>query len=97
MPCDISKAERGYRLLDASSYSLSLQAPALTAETPLDDAYSALAWHLLGSSQRLAEQYRFNGHWRLLQDWVEMLAELRALTSSLQPRRAPRPHNCVLR
>ncbi|EGH45677.1 adenylate cyclase [Pseudomonas syringae pv. pisi str. 1704B] len=56
MPCDISKAERGYRLLDASSYSLSLQAPALTAETPLDDAYSALAWHLLGSSQRLAEQ-----------------------------------------
>jgi inorganic triphosphatase YgiF len=38
---------------------------------------------LLGSSQRLAEQYRFNGHWRLLQDWVENLAELRALLSSL--------------
>ena len=96
MPCDISKAERGYRLLDASSYSLSLPTPTLNAETPLDDAYSALAWHLLGSSQRLAEQYRFNGHWRLLQDWVEMLAELRALTSSLG-QAAPRSSSAQLR
>jgi inorganic triphosphatase YgiF len=68
----------------------------LTAETPLDDAFSALAWHLLGSSQRLAEQYRFNGHWRLLQDWVEMLAELRALTSSLG-QAAPRASTAQLR
>ena len=83
MPCDISKAERGYRLYDANSYSLSLPAPQISAETPLDDAFAALSWHLLGSSQRLAEQYRFNGHWRLLQDWVENLAELRALVSSL--------------
>ncbi|WP_397450916.1 inorganic triphosphatase [Pseudomonas sp. NA-150] len=83
MPCDISKAERGYRLFDASSYSLSLPIPELNPEMPLDDAYSVLAWHLLGSSQRLAEQYRFNGHWRLLQDWVALLSELRALTSSL--------------
>ncbi|MEE4342824.1 CYTH domain-containing protein [Pseudomonas alliivorans] len=96
MPCDISKAERGYRLLDASSYSLSLAAPELTAETSLDDAYSALSWHLLGSSQRLAEQYRFNGHWRLLQDWVELLAELRALTSSLG-QAAPRASTAQLR
>ena len=83
MPCDISKAERGYRLFDANSYSLSLPQPALTAETPLDDAFAALAWHLLGSSQRLAEQYRFNGHWRLLQDWVQQLIELRALAGSM--------------
>ena len=83
MPCDISKAERGYRLFDANSYSLSLAAPQITAEMPLDDAFAALSWHLLSSSQRLAEQYRFNGHWRLLQDWVENLAEMRALISSL--------------
>jgi inorganic triphosphatase YgiF len=83
MPCDISKAERGYRLFDANSYSLSLPAPLLTAELPLDDAFAALSWHLLSSSQRLAEQYRFNGHWRLLQDWVENLTELRALIGSL--------------
>ncbi len=83
MPCDISKAERGYRLSDPGSYALSLPMPVLTAETTLDDAYAALAWHLLASSQRLAEQYRFNGHWRLLQEWVEQLVELRAITGSL--------------
>jgi len=96
MPCDISKAERGYRLFDANSYSLSLPAPQLTAEMPLDDAFAALAWHLLGSSQRLAEQYRFNGHWRLLQDWVALLVELRALTGSLG-QAAPRTSTHELR
>ncbi|MCY1361507.1 hypothetical protein D9M69_481750 [compost metagenome] len=83
MPCDISKAERGYRLFDESSYDLRLPAPALDAEQPLDDAFAALAWHLLGSSQRLAEQYRFNGHWRLLADWLAQLIDLRALLGSL--------------
>ena len=96
MPCDISKAERGYRLYDANSYSLSLPAPQLTPETQLDDAFAALCWHLLGSSQRLAEQYRFNGHWRLLLDWVENLAEMRALLSSLG-QAAPRPATHDLR
>lgn len=96
MPCDISKAERGYRLFDANSYTLSLPAPEFSAETALDDAFAALTWHLLGSSQRLAEQYRFNGHWRLLQDWVENLAELRALLSSLG-QAAPRQSTAELR
>jgi len=96
MPCDISKAERGYRLYDANSYSLSLPAPQLTAEMPVDDAFAALAWHLLGSSQRLAEQYRFNGHWRLLQDWVQQLIELRALVGSLG-QAAPRQSTSELR
>ncbi|SDS50022.1 adenylate cyclase [Pseudomonas asplenii] len=96
MPCDISKAERGYRLFDANSYSLSLPAPQLTAETTVDDAFAALAWHLLGSSQRLAEQYRFNGHWRLLQDWLQQLIELRALVGSLG-QVAPRQSTSELR
>ena len=96
MPCDISKAERGYRLFDANSYSLSLPAPELHAEMPLDDAFAAVMWHLLGSSQRLAEQYRFNGHWRLLQDWVENLGELRALLGSLG-QAAPRQSTSELR
>ncbi|MFK3774691.1 inorganic triphosphatase [Pseudomonas sp. NPDC089406] len=96
MPCDISKAERGYRLLDEASYELDLPASELDAEMPLDDAYAALAWQLLGSSQRLAEQYRHNGHWRLLQDWVRCLAELRALTASLG-QAAPRPVTKALR
>ncbi|WP_017903043.1 inorganic triphosphatase [Pseudomonas asplenii] len=96
MPCDISKAERGYRLFDANSYSLSLPAPQLSAETSVDDAFTALAWHLLGSSQRLAEQYRFNGHWRLLQDWLQQLIELRALVGSLG-QVAPRQSTSELR
>jgi inorganic triphosphatase YgiF len=96
MPCDISKAERGYRLFDPASYSLALPAPELTAEMALDDAVAAIAWYLLGSSQRLAEQYRFNGHWRLLVDWVEQLVELRALLGSLG-QAAPRASSRVLR
>ena len=82
-PCDISKAERGYRLLDPASYQVSLPAPELDPEMSLDDAFSAIAWHLLASSQRLAEQYQHTGHWRLLQDWVQCLGELRAMASSL--------------
>ncbi|MDF9619869.1 CYTH domain-containing protein [Pseudomonas entomophila] len=96
MPCDISKAERGYRLLDPDSYELDLPHTELDAETPLDDAFTALAWQLLGSSQRLAEQFRHNGHWRLLQDWVRCLAELRALAGSLG-QAAPRPTTRALR
>lgn len=96
MPCDISKAERGYRLFDSGSYSLSLPAPELNAEQSLDDAFCALAWHLLGSSQRLAEQYRFNGHWKLLAQWLEKLVELRALLSSLG-QAAPRASSTALR
>ncbi|WP_437879401.1 CYTH domain-containing protein [Pseudomonas sp. LRF_L74] len=83
MPCDISKAERGYRLYDAGSYSLNLPAPQLDPEQPLDEAFAAVAWHLLGGSQRLAEQYRWNGHWRLLVDWLQQLIDLRALLASL--------------
>ncbi|WP_095156419.1 inorganic triphosphatase [Pseudomonas sp. Irchel 3E13] len=95
-PCDISKAERGYRLLDPTSYQVSLPAAELTPEMSLDDAFAAIAWQLLGSSQRLAEQYRYNGHWRLLQDWVQCLAELRGLASSLG-QAAPRATTRALR
>lgn len=96
MPCDISKAERGYRLLDPDSYDLSLPGAELEPEMPLDDAFAALAWQLLASSQRLAEQYRHNGHWSLLQEWVKCLAELRALVTSLG-QAAPRTTSRTLR
>lgn len=96
MPCDISKAERGYRLFDAGSYSLSLPAPQPSAEMPLDEAFAALAWHLLGASQRLAEQYRWSGHWSLLQDWLQQLVDLRALLASLG-QAAPRASSRQLR
>ena len=96
MPCDISKAERGYRLFDAASYSLSLPAPILQAEQSLDEAFAAVALHLLGNSQRLAEQYRFNGHWKLLEQWLQQLTDLRALLASLG-QAAPRASSHALR
>lgn len=83
MPCDISKAERGYRLFDPASYRVSLPEPELAAGQALDEAFSAIAWYLLGNSQRLAEQYRWCGHWKLLEQWLERLVELRALLSSM--------------
>ena len=96
MPCDVSKAERGYRLLDEGSYQLDLPVSELHAEMPLDDAYAALAAAQQLPGQRLAEQYRHSGHWRLLQDWVQCLAELRAITASLG-QAAPRPVTKALR
>ncbi|HKM38159.1 MAG TPA: CYTH domain-containing protein [Thiopseudomonas sp.] len=83
MPCDISKAERGYRLFDANSYNVAAEPAQLTADMPLDDALTAIAWQLLGNSQRLAEQYRFNGHWKLLEQWLQQLVSLRAVLASL--------------
>ena len=80
----------------ADSYSLSLPAPAPHAEQPLDEVVAALAWHLLGSSQRLAEQYRFTGHWKLLEQWLQQLIDLRALLSSLG-QAAPRVSSHALR
>lgn len=96
MPCDISKAERGYRLFDANSYSVAAESAQLTAEMPLDDAFTAIAWQLLGNSQRLAEQYRFNGHWKLLEQWLQQLLSLRALLGSLG-QAAPRASSSALR
>lgn len=82
MPCDISKAERGYRLHD-SRKAQSLFQPELQGDMPLDEAVAQLFDCLLGNSQRLAEQYRFNGHWTVLEDWVAQLAGLRVLLGSL--------------
>lgn len=83
MPCDISKAERGYRLFDANSYSVAADPAELSVDMPLDDAFAAITWQLLGNSQRLAEQYRFNGHWKLLEQWLQQLVSLRAVLASL--------------
>ena len=96
MPCDISKAERGYRLFDANSYSIAADPANLAADMSLDDAVAAIAWELLGTSQRLAEQYRFNGHWKLLEQWLQQLVSLRALLASLG-QAVPRAASSTLR
>src|SRR5699024_4804270 len=68
----------------------------LSAHQPLDEAFSALAWQLLGNSQRLAEQYSFSGHWKLLEQWLQQLLSLRALLASLG-QAAPRASSSALR
>jgi len=83
MPCDISKAERGYRLLQPDSYDLQVQAAELTAESTMDVTTYHLVLQLLSSSQRLAEQYRHSGQWKLLEQWIYSLVQLRALLTSM--------------
>lgn len=83
MPCDISKAERGYRLLQPDSFELVVGQAALTTETGVEAAFIALMQEKLAASQRLAEQYRHTGEWRLLQGWFSQLTAMRALLSSI--------------
>ncbi|PRB84291.1 inorganic triphosphatase [Pseudomonas sp. MYb185] len=78
MPCDISKAERGYRLFDPTSYDLRLDATNWSQESTVDDVIAGAGWQLLGHTQRLAEQYRFSGQWRLFRELVVNLGSLRA-------------------
>lgn len=96
LPCDISKAERGYRLLHAARPAALPAAPALSAEQSLDDSFASLLGQLLGNSQQLAEQYLHYGHWKLLEQWLLQLVELRALLGSLG-QAAPRTSSSVLR
>lgn len=78
MPCDISKAERGYRLFDAGSYALRLDNPGWQADTSVDGVIEGLITQLLGRVQRLAEQYRFARQWKLFRELTGNLAALRA-------------------
>ncbi|WP_022961740.1 CYTH domain-containing protein [Halopseudomonas pelagia] len=78
MPCDISKAERGYRLFDAGSYDLRLNSVEWHAETTVDQVIAGAGTQLLGHSQRLAEQYRHAGKWRLFRELTVTLTALRA-------------------
>lgn len=79
MPCDISKAERGYRLLDAGSYALRPAIPAWHAESTVDEVIAGTGWQLLGQIQRLAEQFRHTGQFKLFRDMTAALGEMRAL------------------
>lgn len=78
MPCDISKAERGYRLFDASSYALRPGFVEWHAESTVDEVIGGAGWQLLGHTQRLAEQYRHTGQWKLFRDLTTHLSDLRA-------------------
>ncbi|UAW98886.1 inorganic triphosphatase [Halopseudomonas nanhaiensis] len=94
MPCDISKAERGYRLTDPASFALRPAVPDWQAETPVDEVIAGSGWQLLGQIQRLAEQYRHTGQFKLFRDMTAGIAELRALFGVFDmglPRSAAQP------
>ena len=95
MPCDVSKAERGYRLNDPRTCQM-LSAPPVEPHLSLDETVAQLAGYLLASSQRLAEHYRFTQRWTVLVDWVQQLTDLRALLATLG-QAAPRASTQVLR
>ena len=78
MPCDISKAERGYRLFDSASYTLRPANPDWQLDSCVDDVIAGAGWQLLGYSQRLAEQYRHAGQWRLFRELTQTLSSQRA-------------------
>lgn len=99
MPCDISKAERGYRLYDPSSYELGLDAQAWSADTRVDEIIGSAGWQLLGHTQRLAEQYRFGGQWKLFRELATQLTNLRAFFGVFDlalPRSAAQPFTPAL-
>lgn len=99
MPCDISKAERGYRLFDPASYDLRLDAQSLAADTCVDTVIASAGWQLLGYSQRLAEQYRFNGQWKLFRELTTQLTSLRAMFGVFDlalPRSSAQPYTALL-
>ncbi len=83
MPCDISKAERGYRLLQPGSFELNVCPAQLVAGQDIDSAFAALMQEQLAASQRLAEQYRHTSQWKLLQGWFDQLTGMRALLGSM--------------
>lgn len=100
IPCDISKAERGYRLLAGDSSRPRLQHLQLGHETPVDEVIRQVGWTLLGHSQQLAEHYRFNSQWRYFRELVEQLDQLYAYFSVFDlalPRSASRPFTSALK
>ncbi len=83
MPCDISKAERGYRLFDPNSYEVDprprncWRKPRWTVPSPPSPGTCSAAasdWPNSIASTR---------HWRLLEDWLQHLQDLRTLLGSL--------------
>ena len=82
-PSDISKAENGYRLAGLMPVKAELSLPSLNADAPLDEQIPLIAGALLAQSLRAAELCQLSGHWKLLQDWLNQLIELRAFLASL--------------
>lgn len=98
-PSDISKAERGYRLIQPDRFAAPPTKPELSADMPVDEAISILFSHLLGNALHGLEHYRFTGHRHALANWLEALDALQILISGVGPvipRASARPLRAAL-
>lgn len=79
IPCDISKAERGYRLLDPERYPLTPEATDLGDNPSIDAVIATAGQQLLGQVQRLVEHARFAPDTPLLDRLSDTLMQLMGL------------------
>src|SRR5690606_30791300 len=76
--CGLCQAGRGCGLLLPARYALRPAFGEWHAESTVDEVIAGSGWQLLGHTQRLAEQYRHTGQWKLFRDLTTHLTMLRA-------------------
>ncbi len=77
--CDISKAERGYRLYAPEQYQVRLERPHLPADISLEEAYVELLQFELQSWPRHMEAWQFSHKWEHGGHALDSLRNIRAL------------------
>lgn len=77
--CDISKAERGYRLYVPAQYQIRLQRPQCGDQHTLEQTYSQLLQFELQSWPRHLEAWQFSGEWEHGIQALDALRNIQAL------------------
>jgi len=88
---DISKAERGYRLLEPSAYSIKRQIPEFNASTTLEQAFIELLKNELSLWPRYFEAWRFTNNWQYIPLALESLRNIGAFYESFSDVIPPEP------
>lgn len=79
---DISKAERGYRLLNPEAYKVHRKCPEFTESTTLENSFSALLQNELSLWPRYFEAWQFTNDWNYIPLALESLRNTGALYES---------------
>ncbi|WP_286236603.1 inorganic triphosphatase [Neptuniibacter halophilus] len=79
---DISKAERGYRLLQPEAYQVKRSLPAFDDETTLETAFCRLVQNELALWPRYFEAWQFNDDWQQIPLALESLRNIGAFYES---------------
>jgi len=77
--CDISKAERGYRLFAPEQYQVRLERPQISPATSLEDAYVELLQFELQNWPRQLEAWQFSHKWEHGTQALDSLRNIQAL------------------